>query len=434
MNLCCPEVDLRCQSVAIFGAGKSGIATAKLCSEKGLDYFIYDEGGQGDSIRFTENEAKKFDIFVFSPGFPKEHRWLSIVRNIGSPCFGELGFAISQWRGKVIGVTGTNGKTTVVSLLKSALDALGVEAVIAGNIGQPLSEHCIQDENCENTWAICEISSFQAELNLGIELDGLVWTNFAEDHLDRYTSLQSYFAAKSNLLDCLKKGGHAVFGESVIAMDSNFKRLGIVCEPVLAANLSKKSPFSRHPQINNLHLAAQLWEYLELPRKVLIETANQFKLAPHRLSKIIELEGVSFWDDSKATNFSAALAALDSVPRPIYWICGGANKGGDVSAFASAGASKAEAIFTYGEVTNELSEALHRFHSNVTCNVDFEQAVLAATRSALMNPPAVVLLSPGFSSFDQFKSYAERGESFISTVLGLKNDLVVNKSIEYSNF
>ena len=434
MNLGFPGLDYQCQNVAIFGAGKSGLATAKLCSKWGLDYCIYDEGGQGDSTLFTEDEAKKFDTFIFSPGFSKEHQWLRIVEKSDGPCFGELGFSISQWRGKVIGVTGTNGKTTVTSLLKSALNAIGVKAVTAGNIGQPLSELCFKHENCEDTWAICEISSFQAELNLGIQLDALIWTNFAEDHLDRHASLESYFAAKCNLLSCLKKGGHAVVGDSVIAMDSDFKSLGLICEPVLASALSEKSPFCSYPQLNNLQLAAQLWEYLELPRKALIDTANQFKLAPHRLSKILEWKGVSFWDDSKATNFNAALAALDAMPDPIHWICGGACKGGDVSAFASKGASKAVAIFTYGEVSNDLSEALQKTHCDVQSYVDFEHAVLAATQSALLNPPSVVLLSPGFSSIDQFKSYTERGELFISTVLGLKNDIVVNKSIKNSNF
>ena len=429
MNICFPGLDYHCHNVAIFGAGKSGLAAAKLCSKWGLDYFIFDQGGQGDSTLFTENEAKKFDTFVFSPGFPKEHPWLRIVKKSDGPCFGELGFAISQWRGKVIGVTGTNGKTTVASFLKSALNAIGVRAVTAGNIGQPLSELCLKHENSENTWAICEISSFQAELNLGIELEALIWTNFAEDHLDRHVSLESYFAAKYNLLSCLKNGGHAVVGDSVIDMDTNLKSLGVVCEPVLASALSKKSPFFRHPQLDNLQLVAQMWEYLELPRKALIESANQFELAPHRLSKILEWEGVSFWDDSKATNFNAALAALDAMSGPIYWICGGASKGGDVSAFASIGASKAVAIFTYGEVSNDLFEALHKTHSDVQSYVDFEHAVLAATQSALQSPPSVVLLSPGFSSTDQFKSYNERGELFISIVLGLKNDIVVNKPI-----
>ena len=434
MNLCFPGLESQCQGVAIFGAGMSGVAAAKLCAERGLNYFVFDEGGKGDSTLFSDNEAKKFDNFVFSPGFSSEHPWVKIAKKSNNLCFGELGFAISQWRGKVIGITGTNGKTTVASFLKSALNAIGVRAVTAGNIGQPLSELCLRHENCEKTWAICEISSFQAELNLGIELEALIWTNFAEDHLDRHFSLESYFEAKYNLLSCLKKGGHAVVGDSVIDMDTNLKSLGVVCEPVLASALSKKSPFFRHPQLDNLQLVAQLWEYLELPRKVLIETANQFELAPHRLSKILEWEGVSFWDDSKATNFNAALAALDAMSGPTYWICGGACKGGDVSAFASMAASKAVAIFTYGEVANDLSEALQKKHNDVQSYVDFEHAVLAATQSALLNPPSVVLLSPGFSSIDQFKSYTERGELFISTVLGLKNDIVVNKSNKHSNF
>lgn len=412
--------------VAIFGAGKSGRAAAQLCASVGMNYQIYDEAGQGHATEFGAADVHKYDIFIFSPGFSADHPWLQLAKESDRLCFGELGFAMWLWRGKVLGVTGTNGKTTVTTLLKCALEALGQKAVTAGNIGEPLSELWLQHGLDDNVWAVCEISSFQAELPLGIELEGLIWTNFAEDHLDRYPSMEAYFKAKSNLLHCLQSGGYAVLGDTVKAWDANIQRFDAVCDTLQESALSMQSPFAHYPQVDNFRLVAELWAHLGLPAEALLAAANQFTLAPHRLSQVFEWRGVSFWDDSKATNFSAALAALDAVAGPIYWIAGGATKGGDLDAFALAAAAKVEALFAYGEVATQLERALSGVHPRLEVHYHFADAVKAATEAALRAAPATVLLSPGFASLDQFKSYAQRGESFISTVLSLKNSATPN--------
>lgn len=421
-----PVVDHGPRKVAVFGAGLSGRAAARLCEAVGIECRVYDEGGQGDCREFSEADVDQYDGFIFSPGFAAEHPWRIVAEASDRLCFSELGFAMWIWRGKVLGVTGTNGKTTVTTLLKCALEALGQKAVTAGNIGYPLSDLWLEHGLDDNVWAVCEISSFQAELPLGIELEGLVWTNFAEDHLDRYPSMQAYFEAKANLLNCLQSGGRAVLGESVKAWDPDLKRFDAVQYQTEETHLSIQSPFATYPQAENFKLVAQLWAQLGLPSDVLTTAANSFQLAPHRLTQVAEWDGVCFWNDSKATNFSAALAALDATEGPIYWIAGGQSKGGDLAAFAHEAAGFAEAIYLYGDVADEMALALKNTTPQVEQHPRFTDAVIAASKAAREKGSASVLLSPGFASFDQFTSYAARGESFISTVLSLKDQPAAN--------
>lgn len=406
------SLDPSLRRIAVFGAGVSGQAAIKLIEALGAEAVCFDEKNRA----FTEVELAGCDAFVFSPGFAADHPWRAQCVRSGKPCYSELGFAAQFWPGQVLGITGTNGKTTVTGLLCGALNRAGLTAVTAGNIGTPLSEQVL---SVNADWAVCEISSFQAELPEALELDGLLWTNFAEDHLDRYADMAEYFAAKANLLNCLKSGAPVVVGESVALQNDRFK---IAPEWAnFSEKLSEQSPFALSPQSDNVQLAASLWCALGLPEAALVEAANAFQLAPHRLSKVAEWGGVSFWNDSKATNFHAALAATQALELPVFWIGGGSGKGGDLEAFASSLGQRITAAFVYGEVAETLAGALEKHLPRVQVHPRFEDAVAAASQTALAEAPAAVLLSPGFASFDQFRSYAERGESFISSVLSLKD-------------
>lgn len=401
--------------IAVFGAGVSGRAAMKLCRQLGSEACLYDEGGQGDLTEFGRADVERFDYFVFSPGFAADHPWRMLAEASDRPCFTELGFAAWIWNGPLVGVTGTNGKTTVTTLLADGLENAGFRAVPAGNIGRPLSEVWLEFGEDPEVWAICEISSFQAELPLGIELDYLIWTNFAEDHLDRYTSMEEYFEAKKKLLTCLSPGAPVLMGQSVGlpgALDSE--------NLPWYQSLNPESTFRNLPQRKNFNLAAELWHHLGLPMEPLLASANEFDLPPHRMQAIAEFGGVRFIDDSKATNYHAALAAIAGAEGPIFWIGGGSSKGGDLEAFAQSVGASVEASFLYGEVGRALADALSKSGSSVALHEAFVDAVQAAAKAALEAGRGTVLLSPGFASFDQFPSYAERGESFISAVLCLK--------------
>lgn len=411
--------------VAVFGAGVSGRSARSLATGLGLEVCVFDEGGQGDASRFDDKLIRDFDAFIFSPGFAAKHPWRVLAEGSSRPCFSELGFAASYWRGRLIGITGTNGKTSLTSLLFKALKAAKINAVETGNIGAPLSDFVLGDSNTDKTYAVCEISSFQAELTRGLQLDSLIWTNFAEDHLDRHASMKEYFAAKRKLIECLQPGAPAFLGTSVSAFDSSVgdRPNTFVVEEYSEwiERLVPESPFRSYPQSANFALAAAFWRHFDLHAGALIDSANTLQLAAHRLSRVSDWGGVSFWDDSKATNFHAALAAMDALQGNIYWICGGSYKGGDLKAFVHSAASKVKKTFLYGMVAGEIADYFRETESSFEQHADFVDAVQAATDAALKDTPSVVLLSPGFASFDQFPGYAARGDVFTKTILKLKD-------------
>lgn len=412
------------KKIAILGAGISGQAAARLGVSLGHEVSIFDQDGCGDSDVFTVSQLEGFDLVVVSPGFGLEHPWRQIAVKSNKACFGELGFAARHWKGKIIAVTGTNGKSTLTNFLTHSLLAAGHQAVATGNIGYPLSDAVLSEKNTPDAYAICEVSSFQAEMPFGLELDGLIWTNFAEDHLDRYESMSEYFYAKAHLFDCLLPDAVCVLSPQVNywmnLMNTDFNACSVAYEdPLLLEQLKPNSPFKEFPQTENIYLAAELWWLLDLPHEVLINTANNFKLSAHRLKREVIWNGVNFWNDSKATNFHATLAAIHAVPSPIHWIGGGRVKGGDVEAFAKEMSSHIAAAYVYGEVGRRLAAEFEKWHRKVTIYERFEDAVLAASKGAVDDISANVLLSPGFSSFDQFSSYEERGKCFIDTVLSL---------------
>lgn len=414
------------QRVAVFGAGVSGRSARKLALGLGFDVRLFDEGGQGDASDFNKSLLCDFDAFIFSPGFAASHPWRVLVENSSKPCYSELGFAASRWRGRLIGVTGTNGKTSLTSLLFQGLKAARFKAVEVGNIGTPLSDFVLSDANIDQTYAVCEISSFQAELVRGLQLDALIWTNFAEDHLQHHASMKDYFSAKRNLIKCLRPDAPAFLGTSVRDFDNSVSKAGNVFvvdkDPGWTRQLASESPFRMQPQLNNFVLASSLWRHLKFPANSLISSANSFHLGEHRLNCFARWGGVSFWNDSKATNFHAALAAMDALEGPIYWIGGGSSKGGDFGKFAQSVAAKVQMAFLYGAVAEELAQRFLRTDCPFEVHPNFHGVVRAATEAALKNSPSSLLLSPGFASFDQFSGYTARGNTFTSSIFKLKDN------------
>lgn len=414
------------KSYAIFGAGLSAQAARRLARAKGLEAVLIDQAGEGDESTFATADLARFDAFIFSPGFGEEHPWRMLAEGSGRPCLSEIAFAARYWEGAIIGVTGTNGKTTLTALMHKALSLCGDLSVAAGNIGYPFSDAVLSVTNQPSAYAVVEISSFQAELVDGLQLDALLWTNFAEDHLDRYGSMADYFEAKARLFGCLKSDGICVIGPQVEKWMAGSGPTFSACTVADAGSskdfqVKESSVFQRYPHLENFAIAAEFWWLLQKPNRALIAAAEDFSLAPHRLAVVAEFQGVRFWNDSKATNFHATLAALKSVDGPIVWIGGGRAKGGDVEAFARAVADQVEAVMLYGEVAERIAVALDGASCTLQVHAGLEGAVRAAAECAATLSPADVVFSPGFASFDQFDSYAQRGKSFTDTVLSLKN-------------
>lgn len=413
--------------VAVFGAGVSGQAVMDLLRRLETDFVCYDERTGEDAVHdFSVHEAQNHRLIIYSPGFAPDHRWLEAGREAGCVCLTEIDFASFFWKGKTVAVTGTNGKTTLTEFLAYAYKRQGMDAVAVGNNGYPLSRLCNRPET-DDLIAVCEVSSFQAEALRHIKFDALIWTNFSEDHLDRYASLGGYFEAKRNLLERLSQPVF-IAGSSVVE-SAEALRASLPDFAILPADdkseywdIPHESAFAVRPQQENLNLARLFWEKEGLPVEALRSAAEHFPPRKHRLNKVNELTGVEFWNDSKATNFAATLAAIDTFTKPVLWIGGGHSKQGDIAQFACSVAEKAQAAFLIGETAPFLAKAFVEQGKPANVFETLEEAVFASHK--LAKPGDVVLFSPGFSSYDMFESYVQRGISFEKAVLSLKNHLV----------
>jgi UDP-N-acetylmuramoylalanine--D-glutamate ligase len=416
-------VPLLQRPVAIFGGGVSGQAVRELLTQLGVRGEIFDEKPSLGAARdFPATAPSARPLVVFSPGFTPEHAWLQTARGAGCTCLGELDFASLFWRGRVIAVTGTNGKTTLAEFLTHALIATGEDAYAVGNVGFPFSRLItFKREPDEDAIAVCEVSSFQAETLQHFHADAALWTNFAEDHLERHPSLAAYFTAKWNLL--ARTAADAVFaGTSVQRFAREFRRplppaAGVASEGASPDPELEGTIFARYPQRENFLLAQAWWRHEGRPAAGLYAAARTFQLGRHRLARIAELHGVSFWNDSKATNFHAVEAALAAIPGPVHLIAGGQSKGGDLDAFVRRIARRIRHLWLIGETRTRLATLCTAHQVPHTVCGSLEEAVRGAHAAA--RPGDHVVLSPAFASFDMFRSYADRGDQFEKLVSNL---------------
>ncbi len=413
--------------VAIFGGGVSGRGVLALLEKLGATGVIFDEkgGGTGAVNNFGPAEAKTHPVVVFSPGFPPAHPWLVTARAGGCECLAELDFASIFWRGSVVAITGTNGKTTLTEFLTHALRSIGHDAHATGNIGFPFSQ-LVADTDAgtliaSDKIAVCEVSSFQAETLHHFRADATLWTNFAEDHLERHRGMEDYFAAKWALVACTAPGGFFA-GTSVQRFAQKSGRSLPVSSHVFTEGKTPDSRlagtvFGSYPQYENFLLAAAWWLHADLPESALFAAAQTFAAGRHRLARVAEIDGVTWWNDSKATNFHAVEAALASFSAPVRLIAGGRAKGGDLAGFVRRIAPKVKEAYLIGETTGALAAACTSEQvPHVTC-ADLGEAVHRAAEMA--QPGDHVLLSPGFASFDLFRSYEDRGNQFETLVNNL---------------
>ena len=191
---------LLARPVAVLGAGVSGQGVLELLAAIGGQGVLYDEQAVNAERQFTAREAATHGLVVFSPGFSLEHPWFAVARAAGCTCLGELDFASLFWRGELVAITGTNGKTTLTEFLVYALNAAGKRALATGNVGYPLSRFVVEQAGRADI-AVCEVSSFQAETLQHLKPTSTLWTNFAEDHLERHPGMAAYFSAKWRLVE-----------------------------------------------------------------------------------------------------------------------------------------------------------------------------------------------------------------------------------------
>lgn len=406
--------------VAVLGAGVSGQGVLALLGALGARGEVYDERAPGAAAVFSGRQVAGHGLVVFSPGFAPDHPWLAAARQGGCTCLGELDFASLFWRGELVAITGTNGKTTLTEFLVHALNASGRRARATGNVGYPFSRFVAEQVGAADM-AVCEISSFQAETLQHLRPTATLWTNFAEDHLERHPGMDAYFAAKWRLIERTPPG--AVFaGTSVQTQARQTNRplpasAGVASEGRPADARLRGTVFAGYPQYENFLIAAAWWRHAGLPEEALLAAARTFAIGEHRMECVAEKRGVTFWNDSKATNFHAVEAALANFTAPVLWIGGGKSKGGDLAGFVRRIARRVRHAFLIGETQAVLGTFCRAFAVPATPCDFLEDAVRGAFDQATEGDQ--ILLSPGFASFDMFRGYEDRGRQFRSAVQNL---------------
>lgn len=420
--------------VAVFGAGRSGRAAAALASREGAVVSMWDQGGEkafkdippGVEIHpnFSEADAENFsaDLIIISPGIDT---YSPLVQAFASkvPMIGETEFASRYFEGGIIGITGTNGKTTTTELVSRILKQAGLGGTPCGNYGAPLSE-IILAPNVPGAVAL-ELSSFQLETIDELRPKVSIWLNFAPDHMDRYPTVEAYKKAKMRIFKNQTTDDTVVmrYGEplgelapkvitfSTESKDADFYSNGIIITRggrVLLDLEAETSLRGIHNAENAMAAMAACIAYGIAPS--LIGPALQgYAPPPHRCELIRTLDGVEYLNDSKATNIHALQCALRSQNRPVVLIAGGKDKGLDYSPVLTILAKQAISAVTFGQIARPLAQ-LFNGSVETTAVGTLEEAI--HTARSLAPRGSTILLSPGTSSFDQFTGYEQRGDAF----------------------
>ena len=455
-NLSRTEPRLAGLRALVVGLGRSGLAATRILASRGAKVTAADrrteaELGQAAAGAIALGAAvvagghppalaRDADLIVVSPGVPTGDPLLAAAREAGVPVWGEVELAYRFCRGRIVAVTGSNGKSTTTSMIGAILRQSGIPGGTGGNLGTPFAD-LLSLDSPQAVHAL-ELSSFQLETIDAFRPDVAVVLNLSPDHLDRYPSYDAYVAAKARLLEAQNAAGCAVLNgddpETVRLLPSVRGRLlrfttredladgAFLRHGTLVLRLEGREqeilPASalRVPGEHNTAnaLAAALACGLEGCRPEAIARAlRAFVALPHRLQHVGTLDGVQFYDDSKATNLDAAGRALLAFPAgTVLLILGGKDKGGDWPALAPAVRERARCVLLVGQAARAIRAGLAGTVPLVDC-----RTVMTAVRAAYerARPGDVVLLAPGCASFDQYRNFEERGDDFRRSVEGL---------------
>ena len=464
------------RNILVIGAGLSGCSAAKFLTAAGAEVTVSDSKpiNQWDSALIEKlktlgikveaghhslKSIRGADLIVVSPGVPMDAEPVAVALKEEIPLCGDFCLSASLWKGPIIGITGTNGKTTTTMLVYEMLKASGIESVCAGNIGTPLFD--LFDQNSEECVAVLEVSSFQLDYCLPTpfapmpQFSASAILNFAPDHLDRYSSMDDYKESKAKIFNLLQQDGLALlpiafnrdkdkwlscpkdvnvalFGQKEEGIEH-----GSFYDPLtkeLWVNLKSSSPVSYPLQdcrlsglhnFENIAAATPLATWLGAEPEAIQATIDSFKAPPHRFQYVGELNGIKFYNDSKATNVAATCSAIKGLDAAGVLIAGGSSKGEDFSELANAvKASNLRAVVVMGEEASAIKASLQdvipvtHVKTNGNGLKAMQDAIAVAFKMAKSGD--LVLLSPACASFDLYKNYAERGNMFKQAVNALK--------------
>ncbi|WP_338872723.1 UDP-N-acetylmuramoyl-L-alanine--D-glutamate ligase [Spirosoma sp. SC4-14] len=441
--------------IAILGGGESGVGAALLAQAKGFDVFLSDRGALKESYRttlqtagipFEEGQHTDDQILdaaevIKSPGIPETVPLVQKLKAQGTPVISEIEFAARYTKARLIGITGSNGKTTTTLLIYHLLKTAGVNVGLAGNVGDSFARQVINDTF---EYFVLELSSFQLDNMYSTHLDVMVLLNITPDHLDRYGySFQNYVNSKFRILQNAQPQDRFIFfQESQPILDElakrnpTVKRLPISLESsvmpggyfqngILTATYNDSTfrialtdtPLrGPHNAINTL-AAILAAKSVGVSDNALTEGLKTFQNAAHRLEPAGTISGIQFINDSKATNVDSVFYALSSMEAPTIWIAGGQDKGNDYGQLDELVRQKVKALICLGVDNHKL---VAYFGRTVPVLYETQSVVDAVAKGLELGQPGdTVLLSPACASFDLFKNYEDRGNQFKVAVKNL---------------
>lgn len=425
--------------LVILGAGESGTGAALLAKKEGWQVWVSDRGQLQDRYReeleengipyeegqHTEGMILAADLVIKSPGIPDHLSLIRKTRATGIAVISEIEFARRYYAGKIIGITGSNGKTTTTLLCEHIMRSAGAEVLAGGNVGKSFAR--IVAEGQQPEWLVLELSSFQLDGIVDFRSDIAMILNITPDHLDRYqNSIDLYAGAKFRIAANQSTDDWFLYNADNEVVQRHLRQHPVPARkrPVHVPpkpeqlRLSNGWTFSlRDSALRGRHNAFNALCALEaaclagLTDTVgLQEGLNTFRVAAHRLEPVAEIGGVQYINDSKATNVDAVRYALDAMTRPTVWIAGGTDKGNDYSELLPLVREKVKALVAIGLDNGKLIAAFAELGFPI---LEADSAAAAVREAArLAEEGDAVLLSPACASFDRFVNYEDRGERF----------------------
>lgn len=435
--------------IAILGAAESGVGAAILAQQKNYDVFVSDMGKIQDRYKdmlnahgieweegqHTAERILAADEVIKSPGIPDTAPMVARIIESGIPVLSEIEFAARYTTAKMICITGSNGKTTTTSLIYHILQKAKYNVGLAGNIGHSLALQVAQDDK---EWYVIELSSFQLDNMYDFRANIAVLLNITPDHLDRYNfCMQNYVDSKMRILQNQTSEDVFIFwtGDAYISKELSKRQAAVTLLPFHETDDKNTAGYIRHGMfcIEAPSRFTMPVEELSLPGKHnhrnmlaashaalaagvnhedLRSALSDFPGVEHRLQKVSVVDGVTFINDSKATNVDACYCALDSMTTPVVLIIGGRDKGNDYTVLGSLIKEKCRALVYLGADNQKLHDNFDHFGLPIADTHSMADCVAACKQ--LAQPGDTVLLSPCCASFDLFKNMEDRGEQFMA--------------------
>jgi len=458
------EERIKERTIGVIGMGRSGLATASLATAFGGVPFVSDaapadklaaavahlkqEGIAYETDRHSDRLLKS-DYIVVSPGVPPTIDILQAAQARGIPIFSEIEFASWVCRGRIIGVTGSNGKTTTTTLIGELLSAAGRDTFVCGNIGLPFAQ--VADKIGPDAVAVVEVSTFQLERIADFAPHVAMILNLSPDHLDRHGSFEAYKSLKYRITEnqtnndylILNAQDREIMGDNVtsgarkiyfsaegVVEQGAYVRQGELCMAhggrglriIAAREIRIPGPHN----LQNAAAAVAAAALFDVDPEIMARVLRTFPGVEHRLESVARVAGIEFINDSKATNVDSVCYALRSIDSPIHLIAGGRDKGAPYQPLAALGRGRIAGVVLIGEAKEKMYDTLGR-HFPTQFADSLEEAVKISFAQA--RPGDTVLLSPGCASFDMFNNFEQRGKRFKEAVADLKRDRKENETV-----